>query len=38
LEHRPDLLESADLSQKDLADLQDLGYTPSNSSQPLSKD
>lgn len=38
LEHRPDLLESADLSQKDLAYLQDLGYTPSDPSHPPSQD
>jgi len=32
LEHRPDLLSSADLSQEDLAFLNDLGFKPNQSS------
>ena len=35
---RPDLLETADLSQEDLAFLQDLGYSPSETSHPSHKD
>jgi len=38
LEHRPDLLAEADLSQEDLAFLQELGYLPGDPSNPLSKD
>ncbi len=38
LEHRPDLLKKADLSQEDLAFLQDLGYSPSNPTNPPSQD
>jgi tRNA (guanine37-N1)-methyltransferase len=37
-EHRPDLLEKADLSQEDLAFLKELGYSPSEPSNPSSKD
>ena len=34
LEHRPDLLEKADLNQADLVYLQSLGYTPKSSTHP----
>lgn len=37
LAHRPDLLKTADLSQEDLTFLEELGYTPENSSQTSSK-
>ena len=38
LDLRPDLLEDAELSQEDLAFLQELGYSPSNPSNPSTQE
>ena len=38
LDLRPDLLEDAELSQEDLAILQELGYSPSNPSNPSTQE
>jgi len=38
LEHRPDMLKEAELTQDDLVFLKNLGYSPKNPIQPFNHD